>query len=735
VPLQVQSAFIGAIVTVAVMTGVLLRRRGRRADLLFSVLCVNLIGWFVASLIAAVIQSSWGARIELAVACLIPTALIRLFSGLMPESEPRAGRLLYTVYPLSTLFSIAALFLGGLLVIQTLALGFVVFTILWGSFVLTRASDVEKGTVDYARRRYLAAGASVVAIICVFFETPWFKGGMTAVAHLAAMTYVFFLSQVILRDRLLDLNEFIGRMLVLGILTVLFAGVSALLINIGNSPAGRLFNAVFAVIILLTLYEPLKDRLERRVADIFFRERHRFAQTLADLRQRMQHGVLDPTRMSEIVVDTLYDSRRATHVAVYVLDASGRGFERYAHRGPEPARRVDASELAELYKLIHETHGPISVEPLPTPADDASLEIRQRHEAMRAVSADLLLPFASGDTVLGFLALRDDRSAEPYSAVEIAGLETIARTAATVIWNSKVAERLRERERLAAIGAMAAGLAHEIRNPLGAIKGAAEYLDPEHFKSGDDADFLQVIVEETDRLNTVVSQFLDYARPFRARIQDMDLNEVVERTVRLVGAGGEPADRIRLELDPDLPTIQADHEQIKQVILNLMLNALDAGGGEPITIRTSRRRKDDVEIVVRDHGDGIPPEDINRIFIPFFTTKQSGTGLGLAVCQRIVAHHGGTIRPRSNVGEGTEFSVILPRVHVAPVVTAGLDGTTNEARSANHTTGTHRHPTGSHVSLAPQPPQLAGQTHAQPASGEQTSLFEQPASHPAGHSH
>lgn len=734
-PLQVQSAFIGAIVTVAVMMGVLLRRRGRRTDLLFSVLCINLIGWFVASLAAAVSVHSWVAHIELAVACLIPTALIRLFSGLMPESEPRARRLLFTVYPLSTVFSVSALFLGGLLVVQALALGFVVFTILWGSRLLTLASDVEKGTADYARRRYLAIGASIVAIVAVGSETPWFKGSTTAVAHLAAMTYIFFLSQVILRDRLLDLNEFIGRMLVLGILTILFASISAVLINIGHSASTRLFNAVFAVVILLTLYEPLKDRLERRVASIFFRERTRFAQTLADLRQRMQHGVLDPQQMSDIVVEALYDSRRATHVAVYLLDGAGRGFELYAHRGPPPAPRVDANDLPELYKLIHEVRRPLSVEPLPGPADEANPEARSKLESMRAVSADLLLPFLSGELVLGFLALRDDRSAERHSSLEVAGLETIARTAATVVWNSKLAEQLRERERLAAIGAMAAGLAHEIRNPLGAIKGAAEYLDPTRFTQHDDAEFLQVIIEETNRLNTVVSQFLDYARPFRANVRWMQLNEVVKKTTTLVQAARKDVDRIELDLDPALPEIQADHEQIKQVILNLVLNALDAGGSGPVTLRTRLLRRE-VELVVRDRGSGIRPDDLNRIFIPFFTTKQTGTGLGLAVCQRIVLNHGGSIRPRSTVGIGTEFSVVLPVVHSAAAPPKDpLPGLEPARLDLAQTTGMQRHELGSQVSAASQPPQSAGQTHSQAASGEQTSLLTHPSSHPAGHSH
>ncbi len=663
-PLQVQSSLIGAIVTVAVMTGLLLRRRRRPTDVPFSVLCLSLILWFMATFTAAVTEGDWGIRVELAVAALIPTALIRLFSELLPESAARARRLLSTVYPLSALTAAAALSpLGTTTVVQVLATLFVVVTILWGSRVLIAASDVGRGTVDYARRLYLAIGAAFVAVLCATLELPAFKGSATAIGHMAVMTYVFFLSQVILRDRLLDLNEFLGRMLILGILAILFASVTALLINIGDGPSSRLFNAVFGVIILLTLYEPMKDWLERKAAEVFFRERHGFLQALSDLRQRMQHGVLDPNQMSHIVVEALYDTRRATHAAVYLLDPGGRGFDLHAHRGPEPAPRVDTSDYPELFKLVHEASRPVSLEDLGVGAlsSEAVPPRIELASSLRAVNADLLLPFRSGSMVLGFLALRDDRAAEPYATAEIAALETISETAATVVWNSKLAERLRERERLAAIGAMAAGLAHEIRNPLGAIKGAAQYLDPTRPANPEDSEFLEVIIEETNRLNSVVTQFLDYARPFRARFDSVDLNGIIRRTVKLVQArAGNPAP-IELELDPALPRIQADGEQLKQVVLNLVLNAQDATGDResPVVIRTLRRGED-VEVRVRDGGVGIPARDIEQIFTPFFTTKHSGTGLGLAVCQRIVHNHGGSIRPSSTVGRGAEFIVQLP---------------------------------------------------------------------------
>ncbi len=661
--LEVQSALIGVFVTVAVMTSMLLRRRRRRTDALFAVLCVVLLLWFANSFLNNYFGPDPWLRTELAVAALIPAGVIRLFSELVPWHTHRGRRLMNSAYTLSGLCAVTAISpLGDLTAVQAIIGLYIAATILTASRLMAEPEDVAKGTVEYARRRYLAIGA---ALVCVLAIAGAFVGGsLLAASHLAVMLYVFFLSQVILRERLLDLNEFVGRMFIISILAALFGAISAVLVSLGSNTSTRLFGAIIGVIILLTLYEPLKERLETKASELFFRERHRFVIALEELRRAMQHGVLDPAKMSRIVVEALYDSRRATHVAVYLLEPMGNGFALHAFQGPEPAPRVNANERPELWRTVQQSKAPLVAESLTRQHEENEGAPHQELlEAMRAVSADMLLPFVSGETVLGFLAMRDDRSAEPYSTGEIANLMKIAETGATVIWNSKLADRLRERERLATIGAMAAGLAHEIRNPLGAIKGAAEYLDPSSMNE-EDGEFLEIIIEETNRLNSVVSQFLDYARPFRGRFAPADLNLVVQKTAKLIEAQhkDEPG-RIELDLGDNMPTIRADGEQIRQVILNLVLNGLEASkaSGAAVKIRTQHRPdRGCVELSVQDSGSGIPTDELDQIFIPFFTTKQNGTGLGLAVTQRIVTNHGGTITPSSKVGVGTEFVIQLP---------------------------------------------------------------------------
>jgi signal transduction histidine kinase len=215
---------------------------------------------------------------------------------------------------------------------------------------------------------------------------------------------------------------------------------------------------------------------------------------------------------------------------------------------------------------------------------------------------------------------------------------------------------------------MAAGLAHEIRNPLGAIKGAAQCLDPRQLPS-EEREFVEVIVEEVNRLNGVVTAFLDYSRPLKQTFGPTDVNEVVSRTMKLIQNDVPRHITVTEELAADVPKVDADAEQLKQVLINLVQNGIQALGDAPgsIVLRSARperfgdfRAPDMVELQVTDTGPGIPADQQLNIFVPFFTTKQKGTGLGLAICQRIIKSHGGTIAVQSRPGEGSTFVIRLP---------------------------------------------------------------------------
>jgi signal transduction histidine kinase len=287
-------------------------------------------------------------------------------------------------------------------------------------------------------------------------------------------------------------------------------------------------------------------------------------------------------------------------------------------------------------------------------------------QSMDAIHGSLVLALSSGNGDLyGLLSIRDERMRDAFAPEEVQLLAGLAAQASIALENSRAYQRLKERDRLAALGEMAAGLAHEIRNPLGAIKASAQLL-VENATEGD-TEFLEIIVEETDRLNRVVGSFLDYARPARGNPLPCDVTSAVDRTLQLLKPECQTHGTLLIvEQEPALPMVRIDVEQLRQVLLNLVQNALQAldRGGEihvaTASVERGRGEAPWVEIRVRDTGPGIPPEVLANLFVPFVTTKDRGTGLGLAISQRIVAAAGGRILVRTRESEGTTFVVRLP---------------------------------------------------------------------------
>ncbi len=224
-----------------------------------------------------------------------------------------------------------------------------------------------------------------------------------------------------------------------------------------------------------------------------------------------------------------------------------------------------------------------------------------------------------------------------------------------------------EKEKAILLEEMAPVLAHEIRNPLGSIKGAAQYLRSEA-DTHESQRLLDVIIEEVDRLNGVVSQFLNYAKPYMLNVTIQDVNQVIEKAVSIIRASNLSGHiAIEKELRADLPLVPVDAEQLVQVILNISFNAIEAmPAGGSLMFRTSRIEGDTggaVGISIRDTGNGIRKEDMKNIFKPFFTTKERGVGLGLAICQRIIKNHGGHLRVKSIPGQGSIFYIRLDVTH------------------------------------------------------------------------
>ena len=227
-------------------------------------------------------------------------------------------------------------------------------------------------------------------------------------------------------------------------------------------------------------------------------------------------------------------------------------------------------------------------------------------------------------------------------------------------------QMVQRKEKLAAIGGLAAGIAHEIRNPLSSVKGMATFFKNRFADDPEASEAAIVMANETDRLNRVISELLEFARPSKINSKPSDINAVIDHSIRLIQS--DAADRhigVLVHKEAGLPEFDIDADRIIQCLLNLYLNAIQAMENNGTLTVTSRRAGDyGVDIEVADTGAGISEKHLNQIFDPYFTTKSTGTGLGLAIVHKIIENHGGQISVKSSAGEGTVFTIQLPESRV-----------------------------------------------------------------------
>ncbi len=688
------SAILAAIVSLTVAIAILFRRPRRPLYQSFALFTLALFVWHGAGVADSFAGGELGVLL-ISAALLLPPAAVPFFRELLRDRSPGSLRLGRVTLIVSGLLMLATLTpIGGELPFRAVAAAYVIGTLALVLNGMYRRTKSAARSDEKKRLSFLFFGGFVTLVLTAGVTVP--RGELlAAMGHIAATFYVYFLYQSILLRRLVDLVEILGKAAVLACLTVVLAGVYALLVLwVGQNQQGLwLFNTLVASFVILILYDQVRPWVEETTAKLMFRERYELRQVLRRLLRALRTTIALP-EMRQQVLDALNSSGRASNVSIYLQVEGDPSFALYGYRGQKPPDVVSLNQQPTLFQELRRERRPLLLEQLLARqqelpsllSDDPTLqrEVERTGEAvasMRQLFANVVLPMHLEDRIVGLLCLGSEHLIEVYSTDELSALLSVAEACAIVIENSQEYEKHRERDRLVAIGEMAAGMAHEIRNPLGAIKGAAQCLDPQAIPK-DAQEFVGVIVEEVDRLNGVVSQFLEYARPYRGNPIPVNVNDVVSATLKLLGKNAVPAGvTVQEELEPDLPQVNVDPEQLKQVLINLVQNAVQAmpkGGQVTVSTAISMRRSGDyaggprptntahVVIRVRDNGVGIRPEDLPRIFVPFFTTKQSGTGLGLAISQRIVENSGGRLEVASRHGEGSTFTIRMPAVSSAP---------------------------------------------------------------------
>jgi two-component system, NtrC family, sensor histidine kinase HydH len=616
----------------------------------------------------------------------------RLFGDRKAPPGPVASRLLLLSVAVSpTCVAVQAMVYQGTPGSSPAQLALAAFTFTIAGVVLLRLWQVHESTplrVEKYRLRYLigvTAGAVAFGLaeqvgralastdptvgLSYIARAVALQGPLPPLSVLLTGIALYFLYHSVVNYRLLDLYElfsYAAALVVSALVLVTINGIAVLWVDTFNEyPLHTAFQTFVASILFLIAYDPLKSQIDWWSNRLLNRRGHQLSEALDALRSEVPQAT-SKELLTEMLLRRLHGSGRVPLCSVYLWDETRDAYALAGIRGevdPEPLAAVAGPPFTDGFTEEGRAwYVRADVARRSRHDDPVATEILQM---MVAMHADLTIAFRSGDLVLGWMHLQDEDWSDGFSADEVGRLAEVAGLAAVALSNIAEFRRLEDAHRLAALGAMAAGLAHEIRNPLAGIKGAAQYLKAERLE--DDAkDMLDVVIHEVDRLNVVVSQFLEYARPFDLQRAPDHVNAIASHILQVLRAQGVPTNvQVIEDLAPELPALAVDRGRIAQVVLNLCQNALQAmPNGGTLTVRTRKRPArhggEVLELAVADTGTGITAEALDQLFVPFFTTKETGTGLGLAISQRIIQAHGGEIEVQNRPGRGATFIVTLP---------------------------------------------------------------------------
>jgi signal transduction histidine kinase len=501
-------------------------------------------------------------------------------------------------------------------------------------------------------------GASVLAVIGGLSDfVP--RGDLTIikVGPVFMLAFLLVVCSVVMRHRFLDVDVFLARAVAL-----MAGAVGATLVLLGTV---RLFGARFiplfiTSLVLLSTMGPLVRRTFTRARE-FLGGEEQIARAMVATSQELSHA-----RSADEVWEAIEDGRRVlpgdVHLVVYLARDEGRFAPVYQAGVDAAPAEVDAG--TGLPVMLAVERGPITRRYLEVEIDEGDPVsrglAREALAHLETVTGEMVVPLLGEDRLVGWIAVGGGDSERYVRSQVAAAFMAVGNQALASLERINAQAEARRRETLAAVGEMAAGLAHEVRNPVAAIRGAAQAITPEATPE-QSREMLEVIGEETERLGRVVGEFLDYARPSSPRRERVDAGDLARRVARAAELSGSGLE-VQVDISPDAAPVTGDPDQLHRAFENLVRNAAEAtGAGGTLRIDVTPGREGRTAISFADDGPGIPDEVIPNLFRPFHTTKTGGTGLGLALVHRIVESHGGSIRVDGRPGRGAVFTLELPR--------------------------------------------------------------------------
>jgi len=648
-----QGSLVAAVVALAI--AVYLRVGARRdaearafADLSFVIFL-----WCLPEYLWKTLGSVFWHRASVAAVMLIPPFAVRYCAAAVP-SPPRWYALAFAAGLAASAAFVGTVFFERLFASpwwNVAALVYVYAYLALALYVVVRHGfGAGPSSVERKKYQFLLVGGGIASLVAPLNFLPGAGIPVPPVGSFAILLFFYFMATGILHLHFFEFPDLVGRAIVLVIQVFAFAVVFGVL----EVASGRRFwfplaGTFLVAFFVLTFYPAFMRRLGAMSSELFVRESRSVQALLGDWARRLADCGSLP-EIGRAVEEALSRVSFVAQAALWLLPEPGldEGLgrppvrpEEYARAWARAAKRYPAMRFLE--------HG----------------GSRAAQVALWDDTWHASCPLFLRDDLAGAVLFRWSKKIPSIREMEL--LVPFLSGIPLAVENLRQRQRIARKEHLATVGELAAALAHEVRTPAGAIKGAAQYL--RRGAPPQDREFLDIIVEEADRLDGVVRGFLEYARPGRRSPRTFFLREAAERALaRLRRERDGALDGVLVSLlgeDPG-PQVTADPDGIERVVFNLAANAVEAmPGGGTLAVRIGSDGGL-ATLCVEDTGRGILEADRPHLFRPFFTTREGGVGMGLAVCRRIVEEHGGTISAESAPGRGSRFTVRLPPAGGAP---------------------------------------------------------------------
>jgi two-component system NtrC family sensor kinase len=616
------------------------------------------------------------------------------FSLLFPKGNPeKIRKVLLVLFPLY--FLLILLIFSGLILLDVSHTPFGFQTnygrvypffsififgcILFGLYFLIMKYKKSAG-IERLQIKYCFLGMFFSSIIGIFSNLILPLLGTSRLSGLGpsfTIIMVAFIAYSIVKHRLMDINIVFRKGTTYGLLMVLLFIPSFLLILLGQEIFLKEIKVPFAIFLFLILvlvaifFYWIKPGAERTVEQLLFRRHYDYRETLGRFSKAMV-SILDLKSLSEKTIETITETMGVEKASLFLSDEEKGGFRLFESKNLIAAPTLSFLPRANpLPVYLHRSGEIIIREELMKRVDVPELEGVTRQ--MSLLEAEVSIPLIWKGQLIGMINLSHKFNKEIYSHEDLELLSTLANQVAISMENAKLYEDLkrsksyiRRADRLASLGTLTAGISHEIRNPLVAIKTFTQLL-PERLKDEEFLNkFLNIASGEVDRISSLITELLDFAKPSEPKLELEDVNTILDSMILLLSTEtGKKLIQLTKQYGIDLPPIRIDREQMKQAFLNILLNAIEATPENgKVTVRTRSFVKPGgqpyLQIEVSDTGCGIAAEYLEEIFNPFFTTKETGSGLGLSIAHQIVQEHKGYITVESQLDQGSSFYINLP---------------------------------------------------------------------------